>query len=474
MRRKNRMARLLRALSGKTQEQTGEEIGVHPSLIAQFERGKIVPDEGHLERLARGADLTVPDADEILRLADSLRQSSRWQGPGSEALLDELKERLGSHLSRSYRRLLTLRRNGPAPKPEDRWRTRELRERLKGLPEELRLAAVQVAEEFHNWTLCEAVCEESVDEASREVESAASWARVAREIAERVRGPEAWRNRLLGYAMAHEANALRVAGELKAAETTLEEAKRLWQAGSDSDGVLDPGRLLDLEGPLRTAQRRFEEALNLLEQARDLSRCPGRTLLMKGFTLEVMGEYERAIATLREAAPLLGSDDLRLKNVLRINLAVNLCHVGRYAEAAELVEEARPLTAELGDEITLIRLTWLRGRIAAGHGRPEEARRLLAQARQEFAARQMSYDVALALLEESVLLLDEGRTSEVKKLAQELTGVFESKGVHREALATLRVFQEAAEQEAATAEEARRLVKYLFRVRHDPGLRYEA
>jgi len=42
------------------------------------------------------------------------------------------------------------------------------------------------------------------------------------------------------------------------------------------------------------------------------------------------------------------------------------------------------------------------------------------------------------LLEEAVLLLDEGRTGEVKGLAKELSGVFESKGVHREALAALR------------------------------------
>ena len=86
----------------------------------------------------------------------------------------------------------------------------------------------------------------------------------------------------------------------------------------------------------------------------------------------------------------------------------------------------------------------------------------------------MSYDVALALLEESVLLLEEGRTAEVKQLAQELTGVFESKGVHREALAALRVFQEAVERQAATADLTRRILGYLFRARYDQGLRFKA
>jgi hypothetical protein len=84
----------------------------------------------------------------------------------------------------------------------------------------------------------------------------------------------------------------------------------------------------------------------------------------------------------------------------------------------------------------------------------------------------MSYDIALALLEEAALLLDESRTAEVKVLSQELAGVFESKGVHREALAALRLFQEAVEHETATADLARRVLRFLFRARHDQGLRF--
>ena len=80
----------------------------------------------------------------------------------------------------------------------------------------------------------------------------------------------------------------------------------------------------------------------------------------------------------------------------------------------------------------------------------------------------------LALLEEAALLLDEGRTTEVKILSQELAAVFESEGVHREALAALRLFQEAAERETATTELTRRVLRYLFRARYDQGLRFES
>lgn len=247
MRRKNRMARVLRALSGKTQEQTAEDIGVHASLIAQIELGKFEPSDEQMERLADSADLDLPDAEELFRLAETLQQGNRWQGEASSALLHELDERVESHLSRAWARLTALSPVDAAPRPEDRERAAELLERLQGLGEESRLAVVQVSELFQTWALCQAACEQSVREGAGDIKSAVAWGRLACEIAARVRGPETWRSRLQGYAAAHEASALRMAGELKTAEAKLQDAKRLWQAGSDPYGVLDSGKLIELE-----------------------------------------------------------------------------------------------------------------------------------------------------------------------------------------------------------------------------------
>jgi hypothetical protein len=86
----------------------------------------------------------------------------------------------------------------------------------------------------------------------------------------------------------------------------------------------------------------------------------------------------------------------------------------------------------------------------------------------------MWYDVVLALLEELCLLFDEGKTAEVKLLAPDLAKVFDSKGVHREALAALQLFREAVDREEATAELARRVLRYLFRARHDQSLGFES
>lgn len=354
----------------------------------------------------------------------------------------------------------------------DRARAEELFSRLVQLPEAIRPEVIRVAESFQSWALCEKVCAVSVEEASRDVERAAAWARLAEEIASWV-SPELWRARLQGYAAAHGANALRVSGELKASEAAFERARRLWKDGADPLGVLDPGRLPDLEASLRRAQRRLAEALALLDEAAAVGRHPERALLKKGFTLEVLGEPERAVEILLQAQPLIErSGDPRLLYMLRFNLAVNYCHLGRFREASELVREVSHLILERGDWNEVLRVKWLEGRIDAGLGRRKKARDLLEQVRCEFGLRKMSYEVALIVLEEAVLLLEEGQQLEVKKLTQELREVFESKGVHREALAALRLFHEAAEGEQATAELARRVLRYLFRARYNEGLRF--
>jgi tetratricopeptide (TPR) repeat protein len=467
------MARILRALSSKTQAQFGDETGIEPSLVALFEVGKAVPRRDQLDRMAAAVGLTSSHTEELLRFVETLRRPRQRRGAGAGDLLERIEHGVRTEVNDAYRRLLSLRLPDAVLQVEGRQRAAELFDRLEGLPEETRLAVIQVTEECWSWALCERVCEASCREASRDVRMAAAWAHLARQIAERVRGSEAWRNRIQGYAAAHLANVLRVSGDLSAAEAVLKEAKRLWQAGADPAGVLDPGRLLDLEASLCRAQRRLPEALALLDQAAVVGRSPERALIQKGATLEVMGRYEAAVEALLRALPIVQrKDDRRLEAMLYCNLALNYCQLGCFTEAGELASRARTAALEMGDEIGALRVAWTQGRIAAGLGRSREARDLLARARREFAARGMDYDAALALLEEAAILLAEGRPREVKALARELAALFDSKGVHREALAALRLFREAVDQEQATAELARSILGYLFRARHDPGLRF--
>jgi tetratricopeptide (TPR) repeat protein len=298
-------------------------------------------------------------------------------------------------------------------------------------------------------------------------------------VAELAPGGEAWRSRLQGYAWAFVGNARRVQGDLPGAEEAFVHSDRLWEAGAGGDpGVLDGSRVLDLKASLRRYQGRFEETLNLLDRALKVSRsreARGRILIKRANTLELMGSYEQAVIELQEAGRLIeGSQDSRLGLVARFSLAVNLCQLERYAEAAARLKEVREITVRMGNELDLIRVLWLEGRVFVGQGRWDEALPALEQVRRYFTVNQIAYDAALVSLEVAVLCLEQGRTREVKRQAEEMLWIFKGQGVHQEVLAALRLFYEAAKEEEASADLARRLVQYLLKARDNPGLRFEA
>jgi len=472
---------ILAAWNDLSWKQVGTRAGIPEKQVSQHLRRGALTDKTYDRLLAA---LQASPA-KVARVTSFLEDMEALENSGGLTPEEkDLIERSALLVQRTFREGMTeaarLSRTAPPadyPRREEvsplRNRAARLWQELEKLPERVRLEVVQVARSYQGWALCERVCDESEREASRNLKRAAGLAGLAQEIAGRVTGPETWRDRLRGYASAHAANVLRVSGELKAADTLFEEAKRLWNAGADPDAVLDPGRLFDLEASLRRDQRRFDEALTTLDAAAQVGRSPERVLIKKGFTLEVLGKYEDAVATLLQAEPLVEHHgDPRLTYMLRFNLAVNYCHVGHFHEAIRLVGQVRELAADLGDEVFLIRVLWLEGRIAAGLDRPGHARQFLVQARRAFSVRNMAADAALTLLEEAVLLLDQCKTAEVKELTEELTWVLESKGIHREALAALQIFQKAVELEEATAEMVRGLLRFLYRARYDQGLRF--
>jgi hypothetical protein len=94
----------------------------------------------------------------------------------------------------------------------------------------------------------------------------------------------------------------------------------------------------------------------------------------------------------------------------------------------------------------------------AGQGRTAAAQAGLEQVRRKFADLEMPYDAALASLDLAALWLNTGRTAEVKELAIEMEAIFRAKNIHREALAALVLFWEAAKREAATLELVRGVI----------------
>ncbi len=367
---------------------------------------------------------------------------------------------------------------------------RGLWERLRPFSPEKRLGLVEDTDRFLSWGLCELLCQESRETVSGNPEEALQLADLAEQVARRLAPGQPfeveWLEELRAYAWAHVGNARRVLGELRSANEAFRQADEHWLRGAEE--IADPlgfgACILDLKASLRRAQRRFEDALALLEQvvetyrqgqegARDL-HLAGRALVSKAYTLDQMGEPARAIAALQEAEPLVDpARDPRLLLCLRHNLLWCLTTLGRHEEASELLPETETLSRQVGSDLDLLRLRWAEGRIAAGLGEPEKGEEILRQVRRDFVARDLGYDAALVSLELAGLFAGQERTAELKELAREMLPVFQSRDVHREALAALALFQQAAAQEQATHGLVQRLAAYLHRARRDPGLRFE-
>jgi tetratricopeptide (TPR) repeat protein len=230
-----------------------------------------------------------------------------------------------------------------------------------------------------------------------------------------------------------------------------------------------------MEASLRRAQRLFPQALKLHDLALKVARPEeiGFILLNKSATLEQKGDFEASIDVLDEAAHIINGElQPRLRCVLRFNQAANLSRLGRAREAAEIVPEVRELAERLRNDLDLVRTLWLEGNVAAGLGRRESAVANLEQVRRAFEDRKLPYDYALASLDLALLYREEARFAEIQALAGEILVIFEAQGVHREAIAAVILFQEAAKKEQVTTELVRRLADYLRRAEREPGLRF--
>ena len=118
-------------------------------------------------------------------------------------------------------------------------------------------------------------------------------------------------------------------------------------------------------------------------------------------------------------------------------------------------------------------LRWLEGRILSALGREWPAEEAFIEARDAFIEESIGYDTALVCLDLAVLYARQGRTAEMRLLAERMLPIFQSRDVHREAIASLILFRDAAVAETASLALVEQVGRYLQRARHDPGLRFE-
>ena len=349
----------------------------------------------------------------------------------------------------------------------------ELWERLAGLTQDERLRLADENEDLHTWGLCHFLIGKSreavLDSPERAVDLAGLAVRLSARLSEAYHRD--WIYDLQSRAYAHLGNARRVLGEIRSAEDAFRKAWRCLERSSSGNPSVR-AEVLGLQSSLRRAQRRFTEALGLLDETLALFRASndtggiGAALLNRAKILSESGDEQEAIRTLEaSAAEIDPAVEPRLHAYLRYNLVVSLVRIEQHAEAQRLLPEVRALLEASGQPLDLLRLRWAEGLVALGLGRLGPTEAAFREAQREFLGRGMGYDAALVSLDLAQLYAQENLGDELKRLAAELVPIFASRDIHREALMALFFFQRACEEDQLTVALAREIAGHLRRER---------
>lgn len=350
------------------------------------------------------------------------------------------------------------------------------------LPARQRRLLLRNSPRFRSWPLAELILDRGREEAFEDPAQAESLAALGLEVIDLLEETD-HDPRLLADLRARGlgllANTLRIRSDLAAADRLLVEAKARLAEGTGEP--LEEARLLDLEASLRKDQRRFEEALDLIARAVVRYRSIGeskrciRAHIKKAAIQRAAGDSEGSIQTLTQVlAHFDQAADPRHLLCAHHNLALNLTDLDRYVEAAKVFHDARPLYDRFRDPWTLRRRAWVEGKILHGLGQLEAAERCLTWAQQGFVRQEIAYDAALVSLDLAAIYAERGDAGELERLAAEMVPIFRARDVHREALAALAFFRQAAAARTVTVDLVRRLLDFLRSAQHDRELRFEA
>jgi tetratricopeptide (TPR) repeat protein len=332
---------------------------------------------------------------------------------------------------------------------------------------------------YHTWAFCVLVLEAARELGFQDPLRAVQLSRLGVEIADHLDAAfygEARVNDLRARAWAGLGNAQRILADFRQAEEGFAKAERLLKKGTGDP--LEKACLLLLKSSLRGNQQRFREAFRLLDRVVAIGRrhadgqlC-GKALIMKGFLVGVANDPEAALrylaAGIRKVDPI---SDPRLFMMAQHNLVLYLMEGGHHEEALRLLESARPLYHQVGDQMGLVRLRWIEGKIAIALGKFATAEEVLRDVRKELIERDLGFDAALLSLDLARIYAEQGRSAEMLRLAEEMIPMFESRDIHREATAALLVFHKAAEMERVTLGLIRNVRNYLQETRKARGLR---
>ncbi len=365
----------------------------------------------------------------------------------------------------------------------ERFEAQALVAELMGHPVERQVLIIQNSARFHTWGVYSRLLELSWTESIQTSGAAEHLARLALLLADQLDsslyGAEAIED-LRARAWAYIGNVRRQRSDLAGADEALRTAAAHLRHGTGDP--IEKAMLLDLKASLKRSQRSYGRAMSLLKRAQTIFLAAGdrhragRALISMATILHDSGSPAQGIPVLYQALDLIDpQQEPWLLICVWHNLIDSLAEAGRTMEARRLFREAQQLYRRFPEAVAQNRRTWVAGKIARGLGQAEEAEALFLEARASFLKKDTPFEVALVSLDLAALYAKQGRSAEIKRLVEEIVPVFSSLQIHREALAALAFWQQAAETETARiADVVADVASFLKRAQHDPELRFVA
>jgi tetratricopeptide (TPR) repeat protein len=247
-------------------------------------------------------------------------------------------------------------------------------------------------------------------------------------------------------------NALRVSGKPRESEEALATAQRHRNAGT-GDPMLRAW-LLERQAPLAIFQGRFDDAIEICDEAGEIyreldeSHLLARTKVQKAIATLFSGEAESAVRILNQAIPLIDpEEDPHLLLAACHNLIHCYIDLDRPEQALQLYSETRELFQEFEDPLISLRATWQEGQLLRDLGQLQAAETALLRARKGYMERKLAYEAALVSLDLATVYVKLGLVDKLKRTVLETVPIFHALRVGLETLASLLQLQKVADQE---------------------------
>lgn len=264
-----------------------------------------------------------------------------------------------------------------------------------------------------------------------------------------------WAFRVTSLATAIEANALRIAGELAAADQLFHDlARRIRRNPTLNSG--DLAEITTKKAALRSEQRQYDEAERLLDKAILHHRLAGNTqglaqaLILLGQVHSATEAFDRANRCYAKVIAMLDPDEEPFLVQCAVTGQVNgLCDLKSFDQAEALLEAHRDLYEGHGSYPCAV-LRGMEGEIASGRGLWHSAEVAHTEAKAAFLEIGREHDATLACLHVARAMMEQGKIDQVTKMATEVLEIFRARGAEQEALSALILIQEAAASRTLT------------------------